>query len=101
MVPGMGHCTGGTGPNRFGNGGPAGPGTASDPERDVFTALERWVEKGVPPEQFIGAGTVLGDDTKQLTHPICLYPKVAKYKGSGDVYAAANYSCVAPASGRR
>jgi feruloyl esterase len=101
MVPGMGHCAGGTGPNRFGNGGPAGPGTANDPERDVFAALERWVEKGVAPERFIGTGTVLGDDTKTLTHPLCLYPKVAKYKGSGDVYDAANYSCAAPAASRR
>lgn len=100
MVPGMGHCTGGAGPNRFGNGGPAGPGTALDPERDVFAALERWVEQGVAPEQFIGTGTVPGDTAKQMTQPICLYPKVARYKGTGDIYDAASYSCVAPAARR-
>lgn len=100
MVPGMGHCAGGTGPNRFGNGGPAAPGTASDPDRDVFAALERWVEKGTAPEQFIGSGTVLDDPNKPMSHPICLYPKVAQYKGSGDIYDAANYACVAPPSRR-
>ena len=98
MVPGMGHCRGGAGPNRFGNGEPAGPATASNPERDVFAALERWVEKGVPPEQFVGSGTVLGDETKPMTHPLCLYPKVAKYKGTGDINDAASYACVAPAA---
>ena len=100
MVPGMGHCSGGAGPNRFGNREPAGPGTASDPERDVFAALERWVEKSVPPDQLIGTGTVPGDANRPMTHPICLYPKVAKYKGTGDMYDASSYACIAPVSRR-
>ena len=101
MVPGMGHCFDGAGPNRFGNNRrPAGPDTALDPERDVFAALERWVEQGVAPEQLIGSGTVLGDETTPMTHPICTYPNVARYKGTGDINDATRYACVTPAAER-
>lgn len=96
MVPGMGHCQGGPGPNRFGNGGAVRPETMHDPERDVFAALEQWVEQGRAPEQFIGEGTVVGDPAKPLTRPLCLYPAIARYKGSGEVNDAANFSCVLP-----
>jgi feruloyl esterase len=96
MVPGMGHCQGGAGPNRFGNGAAVSPATANDPERDVFAALERWVEKGTAPDHFIGQGVSAEDRTKTLTRPICQYPNVARYKGTGDLNDAANFSCVAP-----
>jgi feruloyl esterase len=90
MVPGMGHCGGGVGPNRFGNGG----GPAGDPAHDVFAALEQWVEKGIPPEKIIGTGALANDRSKTLTRPLCPYPKVARYNGSGDSNDAANFSCV-------
>ena len=51
MVPGMGHCGFGTGPNRFDSsafGGAQPP--ALDPEHDIFTALSHWVEDGVAPD---------------------------------------------------
>ena len=80
MVPGMGHCGGGAGPNRF----------------DSFSALENWVEKAIAPEQLIGAGTVPGDPAKMMTRPLCVYPQVAQYKGPGDPNNAANFVCVAP-----
>jgi feruloyl esterase len=99
LVPGMGHCAGGAGPNRFGNGGAVGPATAMDPERDVFAALERWVEKGQAPDHFIGQGVATNDPAKMLTRPICQYPNLARYKGSGDLNDAANFICAAP--GRR
>ena len=86
MVPGMGHCGGGIGPNSFGNGGNRFVG---DADRDLLTALDRWVEKGVAPEQFIGTGAT-------MTRPLCTYPKVAKYKGSGDPNSAASFTCSAP-----
>ena len=76
MVPGMAHCGGGIGPNSFGNGGNRFNG---DPDRDLITALERWVEKGVAPERFIGTGTVAGDASKPLTRPLCAFPQVARY----------------------
>jgi feruloyl esterase len=83
MVPGMGHCRGGNGANNFGNGATV---AADDPERDLVAALDRWVEKGVAPDHFIGTG-------KSLTRPLCVYPKTAHYKGSGDTNDAANFSC--------
>jgi feruloyl esterase len=72
----------------------------NDPNRDVFAALEQWVEKGVAPEQWIGQGTVPGDSSKTMTRPICQYPKVAQSKGSGDVNDAANFTCAAPSARR-
>ncbi len=80
MVPGMGHCGGGAGPNSF----------------DAFSALETWVEKGIAPTQLIGSGTVAGDSTRKMTRPICAYPDVAQYKGAGDPNDAANFICATP-----
>jgi feruloyl esterase len=77
MVPGMGHCGGGAGPNSF----------------DAFSALETWVERGVAPAQMVGTGPIPGDPSKKMTRPLCLYPSVARYKGTGDPNDAANFSC--------
>lgn len=96
LVPGMAHCSGGIGPHAFGTRGAVSPATMNDPTRDVFAALEGWVEKGAAPEQFIGSGVDGRTPAKPLTRPICLYPKFARYKGSGDANDAANFSCVAP-----
>jgi feruloyl esterase len=92
MVPGMAHCSGGIGPNVLGNGLTV-PGANNDPERDLLTALQLWVEKGVAPDHFIGTGKSVTDPSKTLTRPLCAYPKVARYKGSGDVNDAGNFSC--------
>jgi feruloyl esterase len=100
MVPGMGHCGGGAGPNSFGNGG-GGAATRRDPERDIFTALERWVEQGVAPERLVGTGRASDDPSKPLTRPLCPYPQVAQYRGSGDVNDAANFACAAPSLRQR
>jgi feruloyl esterase len=93
----MGHCGGGAGPNRFGNGG-GGAAASRDPERDIFTALERWVEQGVAPERLVGSGRDTNDPSKPLTRPLCPYPQVAQYRGSGDVNDQANFACTAPSS---
>ncbi len=92
MVPGMGHCNGGPGPTSFGNGEPK-PGTPSDPEHDLLLALDKWVTTGVAPDKFIGTGKA-GAGGADLTRPLCPYPKVAHYKGSGDTYGADNFECV-------
>jgi feruloyl esterase len=84
MVPGMGHCGGGVGPNSF----------------DAFSALETWVEKGIAPEQIIGTGPVPGDPSKKMTRPLCPYPNVARYKGIGEPNDAANFVCAAAPSQR-
>ena len=90
MVPGMGHCGGGAGPTRFGNGGPA---TSTDPEHDVFVALERWVERGVAPDRLVGTGAAVDNPATTLTRPLCPYPNRAQYRGAGDVNDAANFIC--------
>jgi feruloyl esterase len=100
LVPGMAHCAGGIGPHAFGTRGAVSDATRNDPSRDIFAALERWVEQGVAPEQFVGSGVDTRDASKPLTRPICLYPKVAQYKGSGDQNDAASFACVAPGAGR-
>jgi feruloyl esterase len=96
MVPGMGHCGFGTGPNRFDSaafGGAQPP--AKDPEHDIFTALSHWVEDGVAPAQVIATKFVDGDASKgiEMQRPLCPYPQRAWYKGDGDTNAAANFTC--------
>lgn len=79
MAPGMFHCRGGSGPNRF----------------DVVSALEQWVEHGQAPDRIIASHDTL-EGKVDRTRPLCPYPQVAKYNGSGSIDAAANFSCVAP-----
>ena len=78
MVPGMGHCRGGPGADRF----------------DALSALERWVEQGEAPEQIIASKIVNGEIVR--TQPLCAFPKLAKWDGSGDTTDAASFSCVVP-----
>jgi feruloyl esterase len=79
MVPGMGHCGGGNGVNTF----------------DKVGVLEQWVEHDVPPDQIIASRGTQGGSG--LTHPLCPYPKVAHWKGTGSTKDAANYACVSEA----
>ena len=93
MVPGMQHCGGGPGPNSFGQDANAPP---HDPEHNIYTALEQWVEKGVAPSKIIATKYV--DDSNhaqgvKMTRPLCTYPQIAKYKGAGDTNDAANFVC--------
>ena len=80
MVPGMMHCGGGPGPNTF----------------DMLTALEKWVEHGDAPDAIIATGSPTSNcpttDTAR-TMPLCKFPEVATYKGSGDICVAANWTC--------
>ena len=96
MVPGMNHCSGGIGASNFGGVGQQMP-PVRDAAHDLQTALENWVEHGAAPSQFIG--TKFTDNqattrTVQYTRPVCLYPAVARYKGTGDPNDAANFACV-------
>jgi feruloyl esterase len=88
MVPGMGHCAGGPGPTSFGNDDSRIP---ADAEHDVLKALDRWVTTGAAPDQLIGTGKVAGT---ALTRPLCAYPNIAKYQGTGDTNAAESFACV-------
>jgi feruloyl esterase len=75
MVPGMGHCQGGVG--------------ATD-TFDKRVVLEQWVEQKKAPEKIIAS-----DAMKTKTRPLCPYPQVAVYNGSGSTDDAANFSCKA------
>jgi len=77
MVPGMDHCFGGDGPSLF----------------DGMAALEQWVEQQKAPEQLIA--THLANGKPDRTRPLCLYPKVAVYSGTGSTDDAANFVCKA------
>jgi feruloyl esterase len=96
MVPGMAHCSGGAGPNAFGNGVPAdNDGPTVDAEHDVLMALERWVEVGVAPRKIIGTSYVNNTPpTVQFQRPLCPYPQRGEYKGTGDPNDASSFECV-------
>lgn len=95
MVPGLQHCGGGPGPNAFGQGGAGAP----DPRLNLEVALNEWVEKGVAPSEILATKFVDDNPAKgvKFTRPLCPYPQVAKYKGSGDSNEARNFVC-APGS---
>jgi Tannase and feruloyl esterase len=83
MAPGMTHCGGGPGPNTF----------------DMQAALEQWVEKGVAPSEIVATRSVNG--VVDRLRPLCAYPKIAAYKGTGDTNEASNFECRDPGpSGR-
>ncbi len=75
MVPGMAHCNGGDGVSSF----------------DMVTALEQWVEAGKAPDQIPASRVRNGQ--KDRTRPLCPYPQLATYKGSGNPDDAANFVC--------
>lgn len=75
LVPGMGHCGGGEGPNVF----------------DKVDAMEQWVEQAKAPEQMIASHSTAGKVDR--TRPLCPYPQIAQYKGSGSIDDAKNFVC--------
>ncbi|MGC2210524.1 MAG: tannase/feruloyl esterase family alpha/beta hydrolase [Candidatus Korobacteraceae bacterium] len=94
MVPGMAHCSGGAGPNSFGNGTSNGP--VIDAQHDVLKALESWVEQGIAPDEIIATHYLnnLAADGVQFQRPLCPYPKRGEYIGTGDPNNASNFKCV-------
>jgi feruloyl esterase len=93
MVPGMAHCSGGDGPNAFGNGTSNGP--VIDADHDLLKALERWVEEGVAPKKIIATHYVNNSPANgvQFQRPLCPFPQVARYT-VGDPTNADNFRCV-------
>ncbi len=75
-VPGMGHCSGGSGCDVF----------------DKLAALDTWIETGTAPERIVASKLQNGKVVR--THPLCAWPMLAKYQGTGDVNDAANFACV-------
>jgi feruloyl esterase len=77
MVPGMGHCGGGSGPSTV----------------DMLGAIDQWVETGKAPERLV-ASNPPGQPVR--TRPLCPYPKLAKYTGSGNTDEEKSFRCDAP-----
>src|SRR5262249_61950626 len=78
MVPGMNHCQGGPGTDVF----------------DKAAAIDRWVESGTKPQSIVAShltGTVA-----DRTRPLCAYPAVARYAGTGSTDEAHNFRCETP-----
>jgi len=77
LLPNVGHC---------GGSNPGGPNVL-----DPLTALEQWVEGGVAPDKIIASRITDGVVTR--TRPLCPYPQVARYVGSGSIDDAENFTC--------
>ena len=78
LAPGMGHCGGGNGPNAF----------------DPITALEQSVEHGRAPQSILATHSTNGKVDR--TRPLCPFPQVAKYNGTGSIEEAASFTCRLP-----
>jgi feruloyl esterase len=89
LVPGMGHCSGGTGTTNFGNQGSPAP--VVDAQHDLLSALDAWVEKGLAPDRIIASRVV--DKRVVRTRPLCSYPKKAVFAGQGSQDAASSFIC--------
>jgi len=93
MVPGMAHCSGGEGPNAFGNGTSNGP--VIDADHDLVKALERWVEQGTAPSRIVATHYVNNVVAQGVAfqRPLCPFPQRAEFTG-GDANNAASFACV-------
>ncbi|MBL4820564.1 MAG: tannase/feruloyl esterase family alpha/beta hydrolase [Gammaproteobacteria bacterium] len=78
MAPGMAHCARGPGPNSF----------------DSLSALEAWVEQGIAPDSIIAVHRTDGEVDR--SRPLCPFPEVAAYDGTGSIDEAENFECRIP-----
>ena len=76
LAPGVAHCAGGPGPQ---------------PDRP-FDAVVRWVEQGQAPET-LNAVRRDGSGNVVRSRPLCQFPMVAKYKGTGSTDDASSFVC--------
>jgi feruloyl esterase len=78
MLPGVGHCRGGVGPD----------------QADWVAALAGWVEKGTAPTSITARREDQGKVV--MTRTLCPHPQIARYKGRGDTNDARSFECAAP-----
>lgn len=93
MLPGVGHCAA------------VPPGQRTPNVVDFLTALEQWVERGVAPDRIVASHVASGPAPQfsmpikgpvDRTRPLCPYPQMAAYKGTGNIDEAASFVCRAP-----
>jgi feruloyl esterase len=79
MVPGMAHCAGGPGETHF----------------DALGAVVDWVEHGVAPDRIVASKLPIAEmgAATNVQRPLCPYPRVARYQGSGSTGDASNFVC--------
>jgi feruloyl esterase len=76
LLPGVGHCGGGVGPS----------------QADFLGSLDAWRESGTAPDSILATrGGANG-----MSRPLCPYPQIARYSGSGSTSDAANFTCAQP-----
>jgi len=80
MFPSVYHCGGGFGPNQF----------------DLVNPIVHWVERGTAPDRIVATQTGANGAVVR-TRPVFPYPEQARYKGTGSVDDAANFTGVMPA----
>ena len=79
LMPGVGHCGGGVGPD----------------QADWLDAMEKWRESGATPAEIIATRAGGRGGQTEMSRPLCPYPQVAKYSGSGSTDDAKNFACSA------
>ena len=73
-IPGMNHCSGGPATDDF----------------DGLSAIVAWVEQGRAPDRIVARGT---RTLEGIARPLCPYPKIARYRGRGDIASADSFEC--------
>ena len=73
---------------------------------DLVDALVKWVEEGIAPDAITAKARGIGSNVvnsevpatwaPNRTRPLCAYPEVPRYNGTGSIEEAANFSCVTP-----
>jgi feruloyl esterase len=79
LLPGVGHCYDGAGPDK--------PGSFGWP-----SVLLDWVERGIEPDRVVASKWV--DGVPVLTRPLCPYPALPRYRGVGHPSEPDSFVCV-------
>lgn len=80
LLPGVGHCGGGVGPD----------------QADFLGVMEAWRESGVAPDGIVATRRAGRGGQTEMSRPLCRYPEVARYSGTGSTDDAMNFTCVQP-----
>src|SRR5262245_44571287 len=77
LLPGVGHCGGGVGPD----------------QADFLGVMEKWRETAEAPAQIVASRNAGRGGQPEMSRPLCPYPQVAKYSGTGSTNDAKNFTC--------